>query len=202
MDVLTLRPIVVALAGKLASRLPARVDMDDLIAEGWVGALDAQKRFDPSRGVSFESFAKSRIWGAMIDSLRQGDHLSRNHRRSVKAGSANAPNFIYLDAPMPNRDEGWQISDGKHGEALTGVIVQELLGRLSDRYRRVVEAYFFHGLRMHQIARVEGVIESRVSQIIRAALRLMRNGKYSRGMVCRKIPAVHRYRSRQRIRCR
>jgi len=53
------------------TRLGGQVDLDELIADGAVGLVDAAKRFDPSRGLTFLTFAHHRIRGAMLDGLRQ-----------------------------------------------------------------------------------------------------------------------------------
>ena len=68
-------------ARRLARRLPAHVDLDELMSAGAVGLLDAAERFDPSRANRFETFAEARIRGAMLDDLRARDTLSRDMRR-------------------------------------------------------------------------------------------------------------------------
>lgn len=76
-------------AQKLAARLPdqANVDADDLCQEGYFGLIDALDAFDFDRGVKFETYAPTRINGAMLDSLRKQDwvpRLVRQHESSVK----------------------------------------------------------------------------------------------------------------------
>jgi RNA polymerase sigma factor for flagellar operon FliA len=68
-------------ARRLARRLPAHVDIDELMSAGAVGLLDAAERFDPGRANRFETFAEARIRGAMLDDLRARDTLSRDMRR-------------------------------------------------------------------------------------------------------------------------
>ena len=62
----------------LKSRLPASISMDDLIQAGMEGVLQAEKSFDNARGIEFESFAKSRIRGAMLDEVRRISYSTRN----------------------------------------------------------------------------------------------------------------------------
>lgn len=84
MDVDALRqyvPLVRRLAGRLINRLPANVEIDDLIQAGMLGLLTALSRFDASQGVPFEGYAVRRIHGAMLDELRAGDWMSRGQRR-------------------------------------------------------------------------------------------------------------------------
>ncbi len=82
--VVRLLPLVKRVAFQLRGRLPAHVELDDLVSEGTLGLLDAVRKFDPARGVTIESYARHRIRGAIIDSLRGQDHASRDMRRRIK----------------------------------------------------------------------------------------------------------------------
>lgn len=77
-------PLVKRLADHLMSRLPACVEVDDLIQAGLIGLLDAVKRYDDSLGANFETYATQRIRGAMLDELRGVDWASRNVRRAAR----------------------------------------------------------------------------------------------------------------------
>jgi RNA polymerase sigma factor for flagellar operon FliA len=74
-------PYIEKVARRLARRLPAHVDIDDLISSGVIGLMEAADRFDPTRVDRFEAFAEFRIRGAMLDDLRARDTLSRDMRR-------------------------------------------------------------------------------------------------------------------------
>jgi RNA polymerase sigma factor for flagellar operon FliA len=74
-------PYIEKVARRLARRLPAHVEIDDLISSGVIGLMEAADRFDPSRVDRFEAFAEFRIRGAMLDDLRSRDTLSRDMRR-------------------------------------------------------------------------------------------------------------------------
>jgi RNA polymerase sigma factor for flagellar operon FliA len=81
-------PLVRRLAHQMIAKLPANVELDDLIQVGMIGLNDALSRFDPGQGVQFETFATQRIRGAMLDELRGGDWMSRGdrrHQRSIEA---------------------------------------------------------------------------------------------------------------------
>jgi len=65
----------------MMAKLPANVEIDDLIQVGMIGLNDALCRFDPAQGVQFETFATQRIRGAMLDELRSSDWVSRGDRR-------------------------------------------------------------------------------------------------------------------------
>jgi len=77
-------PLVRRLAHHMIAKLPANVEVDDLIQVGMIGLADALSRYEISQGVQFETFATQRIRGAMIDELREGDWMSRGGRKSQK----------------------------------------------------------------------------------------------------------------------
>ena len=77
-------PLVHRLAHHMIAKLPASVEVDDLIQVGMIGLTEALARFEPSQGVQFETFASQRIRGAMLDELREGDWMSRGSRKLQK----------------------------------------------------------------------------------------------------------------------
>jgi RNA polymerase sigma factor FliA len=77
-------PLVRRLAHHMAAKLPANVEIDDLIQVGMIGLAEALSRYQASQGVQFETFATQRIRGAMIDELREGDWMSRGNRKSQR----------------------------------------------------------------------------------------------------------------------
>lgn len=72
--------MVQAIARKLVTRLPSSVEVDDLISAGSLGLVEAADRFELGRGVPFEAFARTRIRGAMVDSLRSDDWVPHGVR--------------------------------------------------------------------------------------------------------------------------
>jgi RNA polymerase sigma factor for flagellar operon FliA len=77
-------PLVKAIAIRVHESLPVHVDLDDLIHAGVMGLLDAVAKYDAAKNVAFHSYAKHRIKGAILDSLRQMDWASRDLRRRQK----------------------------------------------------------------------------------------------------------------------
>jgi RNA polymerase sigma factor for flagellar operon FliA len=73
------------IARDFQKRLPRAVSFDDLVGAGNLGLLEAARRFDPSRGASFGAFARHRIRGAITDSLREIDSISRCRRSQWRA---------------------------------------------------------------------------------------------------------------------
>lgn len=78
------QPLVRRLAHYMMAKLPASVEVDDLIQVGLIGLADALSRFESSQGVQFETFATQRIRGAMLDELRGNDWMSRGSRKNQK----------------------------------------------------------------------------------------------------------------------
>ena len=74
-------PLVKAIAVRVHENLPVHVDLDDLVHAGVLGLFDAASKFNPEKQVAFSSYAKHRIKGAILDSLRQLDWASRDLRR-------------------------------------------------------------------------------------------------------------------------
>ncbi|MCS7091037.1 MAG: FliA/WhiG family RNA polymerase sigma factor [Verrucomicrobiota bacterium] len=70
-------PLVTNALGRLAMTLPEHVDLEDLKSAGMMGLLQAVRNYDPSCGTSFETYARSRIRGAMLDELRRMDWVPR-----------------------------------------------------------------------------------------------------------------------------
>lgn len=77
-------PLVKAIAVRVYENLPVHVDLDDLVHAGILGLFDAATKYDPEKQVVFSSYAKHRIKGAILDSLRQLDWASRDLRRRHK----------------------------------------------------------------------------------------------------------------------
>lgn len=77
-------PLVRRLAYHLVSRLPASVDVEDLVQAGLIGLMEAARNFDAAAGTQFETFAGQRIRGAMLDMLREADWLPRQARRNMR----------------------------------------------------------------------------------------------------------------------
>lgn len=76
--------LVKYLAQKIAIRLPANIELDDLISSGVIGLMDAVDKYDSSRDNKFKTYAEFRIRGAMLDELRSQDWVPRSVREKAK----------------------------------------------------------------------------------------------------------------------
>ncbi len=77
-------PLVKRIAYHLLARLPASVQVDDLMQAGMIGLLEASKKYDGTKGASFETYAGIRIRGAMLDEVRKGDWAPRSVHRNTR----------------------------------------------------------------------------------------------------------------------
>lgn len=122
--------LVTFIAGRLAIGLPDWIDKRDLISAGVIGLIDAVNNFDQSKGIKFETYAKSRIKGAIIDELRSLDWIPRSTRTKSKEIERAIAVLIKKLGRFPNDDEvaaelGWDMD--KYYKALGQVSVTTLL---------------------------------------------------------------------------
>lgn len=83
-------PLVRYVISRLAIRLPNELDYDDVMSYGVVGLIEAVDRYDDSKGVKFETYAISRVRGAIIDAMRGLDRLPRSARQKARRLDAAA----------------------------------------------------------------------------------------------------------------
>jgi RNA polymerase sigma factor for flagellar operon FliA len=94
-----------AIALRVHENLPVHVDVEDLIHAGVLGLFDAATKFDAGKNVVFSSYAKHRIKGAILDSLRQLDWASRDLRRRHKQAEAVTQDFVARLHRLPTENE-------------------------------------------------------------------------------------------------
>ena len=129
--ILTYAPLVKYVAGRLGSGLPAHVDEGDLVSYGLLGLIGAIERYDPARDIKFETYAISRIKGAIIDELRALDWVPRSVRsraREIERAIAE------LEAKLGTAPDDAQIA------AKIGISVDELEESLTDISRSSIAA--------------------------------------------------------------
>ena len=98
-------PLVKRVAHQMLSKLPANVEVDDLIQAGMIGLMDAVERFEDDHGAKFETFASQRIRGAMLDELRAGDWLPRSVRRNQRTIESAITTLEHRTGRPPTEDE-------------------------------------------------------------------------------------------------
>jgi RNA polymerase sigma factor for flagellar operon FliA len=98
-------PLVKYVAGRLAMHMPSNVELEDLESYGAFGLLDAVDKFDPERDVKFETYATTRIRGAILDGLRAADWVPRSTRAKAKALESTIRELTNMLGRMPTDDE-------------------------------------------------------------------------------------------------
>ena len=82
-------PLVKRIAYHLKARLPDSVQVDDLIQAGMIGLIEASRKYDPTQGARFETYAGIRIRGSMLDELRKNDWAPKSvHRKTREVAAA------------------------------------------------------------------------------------------------------------------
>jgi RNA polymerase sigma factor for flagellar operon FliA len=121
--------LVRAVACRLSHRLPSSIELSELIATGTLALVDAAGRYKPSVGVPFEAFARQRVHGAMIDSLRGMDWAPRSLRKKQRAIDGAIGNLRHSLGREPEADEiaaSLGLSGAEYDKALDDVRAAEL----------------------------------------------------------------------------
>ena len=158
-------PLVRAVVAHVICNMPPNVTREDLLAAGSYGLLDALQR-DTARGPAFESYARIRIRGAIVDELRSTDWLSRRTRsRLGKTEQVARPDDLLEEtrdnSPLPDA-----LIEKKRWDAH----VERAVRRLPKREASIVMWHYFEGTTMLEIASRLGVSEPRASQLHMRAL--------------------------------
>lgn len=98
-------PLVKRIAHHLMARLPANVQIEDLIQNGMLGLIDALGRYEDGFGAQFETYASQRIRGAMLDGLRENDWLPRHLRREMRRVEAALQALEQAHGRAPSESE-------------------------------------------------------------------------------------------------
>lgn len=174
-------PVVDFLASRVARTVPDS-NRPDIYSFGVLGLMDAVDKFRPELGNRFETYGSRRIRGAMSDGIRSLNWLPR---RASQAASRVIEKVIPVDfqtarTPVGTRLEDClsdpdaaQVTDALLLEADHAEVV-EALGCLPERERLVIREHYYGGRRLAEIGLDLGVTESRVCQLHRRALVLLR----------------------------
>ena len=180
--------MVRGLAGRLFRELSLRGELDDLVAFGFGGLLEAKRRFDPSRGVRFKSYAYHRVRGAMLDGVRKMADVPRRAHAAMQQASAVSPSAaptgldkafsriranLTSDAPLQGR-----FGEESPEEALLKQesiqCVLQALQTLPERQRRLIRGSYFEGRTLDDLAGELGISKSWASRLHHQALDRLR----------------------------
>ena len=183
------RRMVVGLASRLRRELSLSGDLEDLVAFGFGGLLEAEQRYDPSRGVRFQTFAYYRVRGAMLDGVRKMADLPRRAHQRLKVEGECSPTaapspldkaFTRISARLtsPSPVQGAFGEESPESALLKNESVARLLralSRLSARERALVRGRYFEGRPLEELAAELGVSKSWASRIHTQALKQLRD---------------------------
>lgn len=207
--------LVKRVALHLKARIPAFMELDELIQVGMIGLLEAARAFDIQKGVEFENFAVSRVRGAILDEVRNLSSLPRSavafnkaenqaiHTLASALGRAPTQSELAehlgddLDQHQKKRgaakrfetfsmevmtEEVMNIADERSRQPDAIVEHQQLLaavknamGTLPEREQLLLSLYYIEEMNLKEIGLVLGVTESRVSQLLSAIVKKLRN---------------------------
>jgi RNA polymerase sigma factor for flagellar operon FliA len=146
-------------------KLPG-VLLEDAIQEGQLALCDAIARFDPARGIKFESFASRRVWGAMLDFLRQSRFFSGcRKRRCQPPVPLDAPRFAGdTHRVRTGHDALVDRSELRREQIRDAIDALDALP-LDERQRLIVRRLYVDGRSLRDVGRELGVCESRICQL-------------------------------------
>ena len=98
-------PLVKFVSGRVRAGLPANVEQADLVSDGLIGLMDAMDKFDLERGIQFQTYAVTRIRGAIIDGLRAADWVPRTTRDRIRAYERADADLRFRLGRTPTDDE-------------------------------------------------------------------------------------------------
>lgn len=114
-------PRIKIIALHLKAKLPSHIELSDLISAGTLGLMEAFGKFQPELGIRFETFADSRIRGAMLDELRRMDWFSRGLRQRIKKLEQIIRNFEQENGHAPSRSDLLELT-GQDREELEATL--------------------------------------------------------------------------------
>jgi RNA polymerase sigma factor for flagellar operon FliA len=190
-------PYMRSVVGKLASTMPAKIDMRDMMNEGFLGLSAAFQNYNPSRAVKFETYAHRRIRGSILDWLRNQDYLSRAERkRQRELGASHKKENFFLHLDAIDYDTGgrkhlfhdtvgfWEKTNPLENiqRKETEKCMKEKIKLLTPQEQDVIYYYFYRDFNHHEIGRVLNISESRSCQINKKAIGKLRKKLISNGM--------------------
>jgi RNA polymerase sigma factor for flagellar operon FliA len=196
-------PLVRKIASEFMGRVPASVEMDDLMQVGMIALWQACYHFNGERGASIATFAHHRVRGAMLDELRAHDTMSRGQRKQARAVSVAALSLTHALGREPtlgelsqatglsldecsqpshttcSMDDLREMGDGDTPhtlceQACLAADLTSAIDRLPERERTMVEKHIDQGRTLLDIASDRGVSESAAGQVYRRAVKKLR----------------------------
>ncbi|GAB4023501.1 MAG: RNA polymerase sigma factor WhiG [Bdellovibrio sp.] len=195
-------PSIKILAKKINLQYPSILEVDDLISAGVIGLMQSFETFESDKNVKFKTYAEHRIRGSMLDEIRKCDWASRYYRDQIKELKKLSKKMINERGEIDNvqLQRHLKLSDYKYYELLKKVektekvinfeeliyaqdetesqlnrlMVIDNIDRLNENEQKVIHSYYFDQKSMKEIANELSLSESRISQIHKKAISLIR----------------------------
>jgi RNA polymerase sigma factor for flagellar operon FliA len=171
--------LVRALAGRVHARLPrgCGIEISDLVQAGNIGLLQAARTFRPNGGIPLAGYAKFRIRGEMLDTVRRnaGQHLMHFTRENESGDDE-----MDLESRIPAAPEHSPHNLAASRQRAT--IIGQEVDRLPPRYRTVVRLRYSRDFSLREIGAALHVHESRACQLHQIALGCLRRALMRRGV--------------------
>lgn len=168
-------------ANAMKKNLPGSISIEELVSAGNVGLLRAIDRYEPKRGLSFSTYARQRIRGAMLDWLRE---LQWPYRYSADRHGADRKWQISMSATTQVRESnrgrclGDFLTDQRQPDPAASVEAKDVFDRLIDvldpSEQLVIRLMYRAGMSQVEASRVIGVTFSRVSQMHKGIMTRLR----------------------------
>lgn len=137
-------PLIKRVAAHIKCRLPACVELDDLIQAGLIGLLEAKNQFSETGGASFETYARIKIHGAMIDELRRHTGMTRDISQNMK-------NISAARTELEN--------DEQYETPISGKNIAEKLGIPEKKYAHMMtEIHAWQSVSMNEVEKIDDVV--------------------------------------------
>jgi len=181
--------LVRSLASRIHRKLPPHVELEDLVAYGEVGLVEAARDFDPARGSRFSTFAYYRIRGAIYDSLAKMSWFSRTEYNRRRAGQA-AGEVSCREAEEDESGAEWLVDSSTPAPPAAAILheanqrLYELIGALPEDAGSLIRATYFEGLDLQKAGARLGISKSWASRLHAKTLRrLARDRRLSSSVV-------------------
>lgn len=169
---------------RMLRRLPPNVQRGDLMAAGVLGLIDALRKNGGDQGGAFESYARIRIRGSILDELRTQDWLPRRTRWALSQDNKDSnviPISILGFDDLTHGDQPVDVADDNHEDAASllekedeRTTVEHAIAKLPEREQVIIRMHYFSGVRFRDIGEQLGVSEPRVSQLHTRAMKQLR----------------------------
>jgi len=160
-------PLVRKVVTKIFRRLPACVQLDDLMAAGVQGLLAALQRNGGDDGETFERYARIRIRGAVIDELRRQDWVPRKVRddETAPVSVVRMEDLGTPERPREFADESELDADDRMASCEQARALAAAIALLPERERMIIQMYYFDGVLLKEIGAMLSISDPRVSQV-------------------------------------